>query len=130
MGKGSRDKGHAAENEIKEIINTTLNIDISRNLTQARDGGCDLSLPPYHIEVKRQERVSIDQWCHQAEESCKKAIPVVAYRRSREPWRVVLQLTDFLTLLKTPCPSCGGKNTTKKETLVTCLDCHAIADDV
>ena len=49
-----------------------------------------------HIEVKRCEQVRIMDWLEQAErDSAEGAIPVVMFRRSREPWYVCLPAKDF-----------------------------------
>lgn len=53
-----------------------------------------------HVESKRQERIEIDRWSHQAEaEAPQGTVPIVAYRRSREPWRVALLLDDLIALI-------------------------------
>ena len=58
------------------------------------------SMPSLHFEVKRQERLMIPQWVRQAEADASMGrIPVVAFRQSREPWRVVLRLDHFVELV-------------------------------
>lgn len=101
-GKGNRTKGASAERECAHIINAALDTNIHRELGQERNSGHDLTLyGKYKIEVKRQENCSIPAWCRQIEACCDvDDIPVVCYRSSRQPWRVVLQLNDFLELLK------------------------------
>jgi hypothetical protein len=50
-----------------------------------------------HLEVKRQELLDIMRWMRQAEREAEDGtIPIVVFRRSREPWYVVLPLDDFL----------------------------------
>ena len=57
--------------------------------------------PGFHVEVKRQERLSIPAWVKQSEDDCPEdCVPLVVYRSSREPWRVVLKLDDLLDLLE------------------------------
>ena len=53
-------------------------------------------LSDLHIEVKRQERLQIPAWCRQAEEAGRDMLPVVVFRSSGEPWRVVQRLDDWL----------------------------------
>lgn len=59
----SRNKGHSAEREIVKLFKKN-GIDVSRNLIQTREGGCDLItegtiLKPFAIEIKR-----IGRWSH------------------------------------------------------------------
>ena len=54
-----------------------------------------------HVEVKRQETLRIDAWSEQAEtEAPSVATPLVAYRRSGQPWRVSLRLDDLLKFIR------------------------------
>ena len=100
-GKSSRTKGAAAEREVCQIIRDILLVDVNRNLDQTRDGGNDIDLGKYKLEIKRQETLALPTWCRQVELACNNdEIPVVVYRTSREPWRVVLPLEEFLLLLK------------------------------
>lgn len=57
----------------------------------------------FHVEAKRQERLALPMWTRQAEaEAPQGTVPVVAYRQSRQPWRVCLRLDDFVALIVTP----------------------------
>lgn len=54
-----------------------------------------------HIECKRCEQVRLSEWMKQAEKDSKRfrdGMPVVFHRRSREPWRVTMNLADFMRL--------------------------------
>lgn len=71
--------------------------DMSRNIDQVRNGGCDLhGLPWLAIEVKFCENFTLDKWWEQATRQAKirsnvvkhSVEPVLIYRRSRIPWRV------------------------------------------
>jgi len=100
-GKASRNKGAAAELEVAKIINEALGTDIHRNLGQARDGEDDITLGKYRWEIKRRETLAIPSWCRQVEACCKKGeVPIVCYRASRQPWRVVIPLDELLLLIK------------------------------
>ena len=104
MGAMSRHKGARGELEVVRELQAR-GIDARRTAPMQAGGSRGdadvLSLPGVHIEVKRQERLCLDQWSRQAEADAPAgAMPVVAYRRSREPWRVALLLDDFLDLLQ------------------------------
>jgi Holliday junction resolvase len=92
MGKSQRTKGAAAERELAKLLSERLSCDVKRNLNQVRDAGHDLDGLPFALEVKRQEVLRIRDWWTQAVEQgklCDKP-PVLAYRKSRHPWRFVV----------------------------------------
>lgn len=98
-GRGKRAKGAAGERELCALLSDAFGTVVKRNLGQARDGEDDITLPPFRIEVKRQETLKIEPWCLQVEAAAKPGeIPVVAFRRNGKPWRVVLRLEDFIKL--------------------------------
>jgi Holliday junction resolvase len=100
-GRGKRNKGAAGERELAGILKDHLGFEVKRNLGQARDGADDITIQKFRIEVKRQERLQVDKWSEQVE-SCSKSgeIPVLAYRRNGQPWRVCLRLDDFIPMLR------------------------------
>jgi Holliday junction resolvase len=100
-GRGKRNKGAAGERELAGILKDHLGFEVKRNLGQARDGADDITIQKFRIEVKRQERLQVDKWSEQVE-SCSKSgeIPVLAYRRNGQPWRVCLRLDDFIPLMR------------------------------
>ena len=100
-GRTSRNKGAGAEREFTAIVNAALGTNVARKLGQAREGGDDVQLGNYRIEVKRRETLSIMAWCRQVEACCKAGeVPVVAFRQNSQEWRCVLKLNDLLTLIK------------------------------
>jgi len=100
-GRGKRNKGAAGERELAGILKDHLGFEVKRNLGQARDGADDITIQKFRIEVKRQERLQVDKWSEQVE-SCSKSgeIPILAYRRNGQPWRVCLKLDDFIPLMR------------------------------
>ena len=102
MGKMQRKKGAVGEREFCALLADHLGVVVKRKLGQARDSGDDVQVGRFRIEVKRRETLALPAWCRQVEQACAgdaRAIPVVAYRRNGEPWRVVLRLEDFLPLM-------------------------------
>ncbi len=96
-GRASRDKGNRAERELASILTDRLGFVVQRKLGQARDGGDDIQIGKYRIEVKRRERVQIDQWSEQVEQAAQAGdVPIVIYRRNGQPWRVVVPLEWFI----------------------------------
>jgi hypothetical protein len=99
-GKGRRIKGQAAERELAGMLTDWLGECVQRRLGQERDGGGDIVIGNYSIQVKRQEVIRIDDWWAQAERDSGNLIPVLAYRRSRNPWKVVIGIDEFVRLLR------------------------------
>lgn len=100
MGKSSRDKGSRAE---REFINAILDElggffgAIDKNWNQREGQRYDLKLGPFAVEVKRVEKLSLGSWWLEAvkqAEMNKHLMPMLAYRQSRQPWKIVLTLRD------------------------------------
>jgi hypothetical protein len=112
MGKGQRAKGAQGERELAGRLTELLgNQTVQRELSQTRDGGCDLVLRStagdVNVEVKRVERRSPDiyGWLGQCEASCQNGeLAVVAWRPNRRGWTITLSLEDFATLLREAQP--------------------------
>lgn len=95
MGAPSRRKGANGERDFRNLLRRF-------GFTCDRDGTAhgDLrhDVPNVHFEVKRCETLALPKWTRQAELDARGRVPVVAYRRSREPWRVSLPAEEFLRL--------------------------------
>jgi Holliday junction resolvase len=92
-GRRSRNKGAAGERELAGILSDRLGYVVQRKLGQARDGGDDIQVAKYRIEVKRREALAIEKWCEQIEKCAGPGeIPVLAFRRNGQPWRCVVPL--------------------------------------
>ena len=92
MGRMSRNKARRAETEFARIMGDELGIKIARELSQSRDGGCDLVIGRFAVEVKRWESPpGMPQWA----QACTSAerlglMPALPFRASRQPWRVIV----------------------------------------
>ena len=99
MGKLSRTKGQTAEREVCALLSTAFGRTITRNLGQERDSGHDITVEPYHIEVKRRARIAkIYEWVDGAARPG--SVPVVALRSDRQDWLVIMRLDSWLDLAK------------------------------
>lgn len=96
MSKASRNKGQSGEREVCAILNEALGTSLNRTLDQVRDGGCDIIVGNYAIEVKRCENLSIKAWWLQAVSQGQRLnkTPVLVYRQSRNTWKTVTPLAD------------------------------------
>lgn len=104
--RGRRNKGAAGEREFFAVLNRYLpeNLRLKRMLGQARDGGADGKSGKFEVEVKRQENLRLNQWLKQARQAVEnpdavenrgKSWPVVAYRKSHEPWRCLIEVSPL-----------------------------------
>lgn len=95
----SAKKGATAEREVMDYLNRRGH-DVRREGTKTFGRVPDLyNLPGLHLEVKRAERLSLPAWIEQSERDAAAfldGVPVVIFRQSREPWRIVLRLEDFM----------------------------------
>ena len=96
----SRSKGASAERELFKLISDALGIEVKRNLVQTREGGYDTRVGGFALEVKRVEQPDFTSWWNQAvkQASLAKLMPMLAYRRSRQPWRCRLYATHYLLM--------------------------------
>ena len=83
-----------------KLISEATGIEVKRNLVQTREGGFDSSVGRFAIEVKRQENLDFTSWWDQAVKQAEiaKLMPMLAYRKSRYPWRVRVWSIDYVAL--------------------------------
>ena len=98
-----RQKAAAAERDVANIHNYFFKdkklknsdggiLTLKRNLMQSAEGGYDLiGLSFLALEVKRQEILSLPAWWRQTtkQAACGQS-PVLWFKQSRKPWRVIL----------------------------------------
>lgn len=94
----SRDKGKRGEREVASLLREELGIEVTRNLVQSREGGCDLLIPKWAAEVKLYAEVTPalkKEWWEQTLEQAKRAAkyPVLFYRQNRRGWVAVCPLS-------------------------------------
>lgn len=103
MGARSRRKGVKGELELARLL-TAEGFAASRG-AQNR-GGPDSpdvrcpSLPAIHFEAKRCERLSLYDALDQARLDAQGNLPVVAHRRNNCRWLAIMDLRDFLDVLR------------------------------
>lgn len=99
MSKASRDKGLSGEREVRHVFEEAglepRSLEFSGDHLVVCAAGITL-----HLEVKRAEALRMTDWSKQAEsEAPQGTLPLVVYRRNREPWRVSIKLDDLVALL-------------------------------
>lgn len=103
----SRDKGAQGERDVVNVAKAHgLRAERTAQLQSNRESGFpDVTLnefPHIHMEVKRDERLSVDAMVRQAREDAApaKRIPVVVYRRNKGEWCAVVPLGWFFNLIR------------------------------
>ncbi len=102
-GKTSQRKGAEGERELAALLRER-GWPVVRGGSQTYGEIPDLiGLPGIHIEVKRVERLNLGDAMGQAVRDAARfhdGAPTVFHRRSRQPWLVTMQLSDWLQLYK------------------------------
>ena len=101
-GKYSRNKGKSGEREFVKLLKQ-YGFDAQRGVQYkgTPDSPDIIGIPGFHIEVKRTERLRLyDALKQSILESNNNEIPIVAHRKNREEWVVILRATDFLEMVR------------------------------
>lgn len=96
----SKQKGKRGELECAKILRDLGFKDVRRSVQyngQAEEGQPDLvGIPGVHIEVKRNERLNVNEAMDQAMRDCKEGdTPVVIHRKNGKPWLVTMTVADW-----------------------------------
>ena len=107
--RSAKSKGRRLQNKIKEILSeafTELEPDDIKSAIMG-DSGEDIQLSPaarklipYSIECKNQEKLNIWGALEQAEKNSGDSKPVLIFKRNRSKTYAVLEIEDFINLIK------------------------------
>lgn len=101
MGRSQRTKGSSFERAVANDLSERLGKVVQRNIGQARDGGDDITVPPFRIECKARAGIASLAWLRQAEAASRASeIPVVVMKADRQPWAVLLRYEDAVKLMQ------------------------------
>lgn len=105
MGKRQRQRGAETEREVCDEIANGMGWTVKRELGQARDGGCDIRLAQFVLEVKRRKSIAVYEWVDQAKAACSAyEIPVVICRGDKREFLVIQRLEDWMKMAKKELP--------------------------
>lgn len=96
----SKQKGKRGELELAKILreygyDTRRTQQYCGNTGEAAD---IVGLPYIHVEVKRVEKLNIDEAMEQAKRDCKNGLPAVFHRRNGKQWKVTMYLDDWMQI--------------------------------
>jgi hypothetical protein len=97
--KGSRVKGNRFELDVAKDLKT-LGFDAERALLSGIRGEGDVLGLPWHVECKRCETLQISKWFRDEQKKSLDRPFVLVYRKSREKAKVVMDLEDFIKILR------------------------------
>ena len=107
--RSAKNKGKRLQNKVRDLILEKfdkLEEDDVKSTTMGESGE-DIQLSPaarklipYAFECKNQEKLNIWSALEQAESNSEKGKPVLVFKRNRSKTYAVLQLEDFVELIK------------------------------
>ena len=98
----SRDKGKRGELEAAHILKE-YGYDARRGQQFAGiNGDADVvGLPRIHLEIKRVEKLNIDDALSQSIRDAKdEEVPVVMHRKNRTEWKITMRFSDWVEMYK------------------------------
>lgn len=101
----SKAKGKKGELEVAHIMQG-YGFDARRSQQFAGiNGDADVvGVPHLHLEVKRTEKLRLDEAMEQSIRDAREdEIPIVVHRKDRQPWRVTLDLDNFMPMYMAWC---------------------------
>jgi len=101
-GKKSREKGKNGEREFANFLKQHGYTDARRGVQfkGTHDSPDVIGINGYHIEVKRAEKLRIYPTIEKAKDESDDNVPIVAHRKNRKEWIIVIYAEDFLDVLK------------------------------
>lgn len=100
-GKKSQSKGRRAELELSRLLQEHgYDVRPGEPLNYGQEPDL-VGLPGVHIECKRAETLRLSEWMAQARRDADRfrdGLPAIFHRRNQEPWRVTMDLTDWLAV--------------------------------
>lgn len=97
----SRDKGARGEREWAKYCREQGYTESRRGQQHSGLEGEDVvGLPFVHQEVKRVEKLNLEDALAQSIRDCQGKIPIVAHRRNNTPWKVTMLAEDWFALYR------------------------------
>ena len=102
MSKSQRTKGASFERDIANDLTDDFGIKIRRNIGQARDGGDDITVPPFRLELKRRKGIAVYDWMKQCIAACSEPfhIPVVILKADGKEPLALMRYADWKKLAR------------------------------
>lgn len=98
----SRDKGKRGELEVAHLLKK-YGYDARRGQQYAGSNGDPdvVGLPDIHLEVKRVEKLNIDNALSQSIRDARdEEVPIVMHRKNRTEWKITMRFEDWMEMYK------------------------------
>lgn len=98
----SREKGKRGELEVAHLLKD-YGYDARRGQQYAGSNGDPdvVGLPDIHLEVKRVEKLNIDNALSQSIRDARdKEVPIVMHRKNRTEWKITMRFDDWIEMYK------------------------------
>ena len=107
MGINSREKGTRGERDVARYLREHgFEARRGQQFCGANGDPDVVGIPGVHIEVKRVERLNIDNAMEQSTNDARDGeMPIVIHRKNGKKWLVTMTIDDFIRLYKDGC--CG-----------------------
>lgn len=100
-GRSSQRKGREGELELCRIFRAhSISAEPGTPLNYGQEPDIK-GVPGIHCEVKRAETLRLSEWMTQSENDAQRfhdGAPTLFFRRSREQWRVIMNLSDWMMI--------------------------------
>lgn len=98
----SRNKGKRGELEVAHLLQKYGYETRRGQQFSGANGDADVvGLPDIHLEIKRVEKLNIDEALNQSIRDAKEAeVPVVMHRKNRTEWKITMRFEDWIELYK------------------------------
>ena len=100
MSINGKQKGKRGEREFAKLCREQGYVEARRGQQyNGLDGEDVVGLPSIHIEVKRTERLNIDDAITQSKSDCKpNQLPIVAHRKNNKHWLITMDVDDWFKI--------------------------------
>ncbi len=100
MGRMSRTKGKVAERAVAELARANGFPNAKRTGDAQQVAGDIAGMPGLYVEVRRRETLNLPAWIREVEaEHPRGTLPLIAFRRSAEPWYGAVPLGSLFQVL-------------------------------
>jgi Holliday junction resolvase len=101
MAINSKRKGSQGEREFARLLREEgYEARRGQQYAGSPDSPDVVGLPYVHLEIKRVERLNINDAMAQAKRDCGELIPIVAHRKNGKKWLITMEFDDWITLYR------------------------------
>lgn len=102
MSRKSRTKGKRGERGLITVFRPFFPEAKRSWAVPQLDGDLDLGVPGLYVECRYREQIAVESWANEVEAKAasRGSIPILCWRRNRQPWRATLPASELARLLE------------------------------